>query len=79
MRWDTPKSNNELNTSNDFGLPLEYSAQNRKQQEESMKKACHGATAEIIDRLTELAKLRAQGLLTEAEFLKMKEKLLAAI
>ena len=44
MRWDTPKSNNELSTSNDFGLPLEYTAQNRKQQEESMKKASHGAT-----------------------------------
>lgn len=50
-----------------------------KQQEVSMKKASHGATAEIIDRLNELAKLRDQGLLTESEFLKMKEKLLAEI
>ena len=49
------------------------------QQEVSMKKASHGATAEIIDRLNDLAKLRDQGLLTESEFLKMKEKLLAEI
>ena len=44
-----------------------------------MKKVSHGATAEIIDRLNELAKLRDQGLLTESEFLKMKEKLLVEI
>ncbi|MDZ4708344.1 MAG: DUF697 domain-containing protein [Saprospiraceae bacterium] len=50
-----------------------------KDQEVAMKKVSHGATAEVIDRLTELGRLRDQGLLTEAEFLKMKEKLLAEI
>lgn len=50
-----------------------------KHTEESMKKASHSATAAIIDRLAELGRLKDQGLLTEAEFLKMKEKLLGEI
>jgi len=50
-----------------------------KQTEVSMKKASHGAIAGIIDRLAELGRLRDQGLLTEPEFLKMKEKLLEEI
>lgn len=50
-----------------------------KQTEEHMLKASHGATAAIIDKLSDLGKMKEQGLITEGEFLKMKEKLLSDI
>lgn len=50
-----------------------------KQTEENMLKASHGATAAIIDKLSDLGKMKEQGLITEKEFLKMKEKLLSDI
>ena len=50
-----------------------------KNTEEVMKKVSHGATADVITKLGELGKLKEAGLITEAEFLKMKEKLLSEI
>lgn len=48
-------------------------------QEVAIKKAGQATTAELIDRLNELSRLKDQGLLTETEFLKMKGKLLEEI
>jgi uncharacterized protein (DUF697 family) len=50
-----------------------------KQTGEHMIQASHGATAGIIDKLSELGKMKDQGLITEDEFLRMKEKLLSEI
>ncbi|HNR07056.1 MAG TPA: DUF697 domain-containing protein [Saprospiraceae bacterium] len=50
-----------------------------KQTGEHMIQVSHGATAGIIDKLSELGKMKDQGLITEDEFLKMKEKLLSEI
>ena len=44
-----------------------------------MHKASTGATAEVINKIAELGRLKENGLITEAEFMKMKEKLLADI
>lgn len=58
-------------------------AENIREEEihlkETMHKASTGATAEVINKIAELGRLKENGLITEAEFVKMKEKLLADI
>ncbi len=57
----------------------EHIREDEKQTDESMRRASHGATAGVIDKLAELGRLKENGHITEAEFLKMKEKLLSEI